>query len=71
MTNNTIMTAIFTASQSSGMDRFDLEAANEGRSIRAFKSEYAMARPCSKRDSRMLRGALGAAGRKGLMTVPR
>lgn len=71
MTNDNILSKIFSVKNQNGLDRFDLEAESEGRSIRAFRSEYAMARPCSKRDSRMVRGAIGARQRKGLLAVPR
>lgn len=53
------------------LDRFDLEAASEGRAIGHFRREFSVARPVSKASAKrgVVRGKIGADSRRGLTNV--
>jgi len=54
-----------------GMDEIDRAAAKEGNAIRWFRGNYTLARPDTKAVAKrgLLRGAKGAAQRKGMLKV--
>lgn len=53
------------------LDRFDLEAAREGRAIGHFRAEFAVQRPVTRAKAKrgVVRGKLGADSRRGLTNV--
>ena len=53
------------------LDRFDIEAAKEGKAVRRFQNEFALERPVTKANAKrgVVRGSKGAKGRRGLLSV--
>lgn len=57
--------------QQQGLDEFDLEAMRDGNAIRAFRQQFAAERAATRAQMKrkIVRGSIGASGRKGLLSV--
>jgi len=53
------------------LDRFDIEAINEGKAIRRFRFDFAIEHPVTRAKAKrgVVRGKIGADRRRGLVAV--